>query len=297
MNKDQKQIAQKCLFISIIGEPNVGKSTLLNRIAGQKISIVTHKVQTTRSNIRAVFSNIHSGVQLIFTDTPGIFDAKQKLERHIVSNAMKGIEGTDVAIVLIDAKRGVSDYMKQLLTSNKKVGSVGKKLAVINKIDEVDAARQFELIDELKSFGIFDDFFAISALKGVMVDELVQFLESCGYDMPWIYELDQVTDTNVREIAQEITREKVFLNLHKELPYSIKVETEKWDEDSKKVNIYQVIYVVRDSHKMIVLGKSGAKIKMIGQQSRVEISNMLEKRVNLFLHVKVRENWIDTDIK
>lgn len=286
---------QKSLLISIIGEPNSGKSTLLNRIIGQKISIVTHKVQTTRENIRAIYTNEVDGIQLIFTDTPGLFNAKGKLEHHIVSNALKSIGENNLILLLIDAKRGISNYIKQLLESNSDLKHAKNIIAVINKIDAVSKERQFELVDELSKFGIFKEYFAISALKGKMVEKLVQHLESCSYKMPWIYNADLPTDTNVRTLAEEITREKIFLNLHKELPYSIKVETDSWQEEDDKVVIHQSVFAISNSHKKIILGKGGSKIKMLGQQARYEISDMLEKNVSLYLHVKIREDWIDRD--
>lgn len=296
-NNNSNSVTQKCLFVSIIGEPNSGKSTLLNCIAGQKVSIVTHKIQTTRDNIRAIFTNKQLGTQLIFTDTPGLFIPRRKLERHIVSNALNSIESCNVALVLIDAKRGISDYMRKLLTSNESLKKVGKVVAVINKIDTVEKGRQFELVDILQSLDIFSEYFAISALKGHMVYDLVKFLESCAHEMQWIYSPEHVTDSTVREMAQEITREKIFLNLHKELPYSIKVDTEKWEEEEAYVNIYHTIFVLKSSHKKIILGKGGEKIKTIRTQAAFEISTLLEKKVNLYLHVKVRENWIDVEFQ
>lgn len=286
-------LTQKSAFIAIIGEPNAGKSTLLNQIAGQKVSIVTHKVQTTRENVKAIFTNSKTQTQLVFTDTPGLFAAERKLEQYIVSNAFKSFHENDVIAVLIDARFGVSEFMERLLKTNKELQKAEAIIAIINKVDLVTPAEIYTHIDRLKEFGIFKDFFAISALKGHRVAELVQYLEGYAQTMPWIYDEEQPTDSPMRKIAEEITREKVFLNLHRELPYSMMVETERWEETEDEIILFQAIYVLKESQKKIVLGKGGSKIKTIGQQARYEIKQMAGKRVHLELFVKVRDNWID----
>ncbi len=288
---------QKSLFISIIGEPNAGKSTLLNSIIGQKISIVTHKVQTTRENIKGIL-NIND-TQLVFIDTPGVFDPKKPLEKFIVKNAFKGLEEGSVTALIIDGKRGLSPFIKEKILHNPALLKNRKLVVLINKVDEVSQEQLFRLTGQLDEMGVFSEIFAISALKNLGVDKFLQHLVSIAKKNPWLYDAEALTDISVRSIAEDITREKVFLHLHRELPYSIKVETDKWEdgEDDDVTVIYQSIFVLKQSQKSIVLGKGGQKIKTIGMQARYEIEQLLEKRVKLYLHVKVREDWIERDFK
>ncbi len=293
MNKTQ----QKSLNISIVGEPNAGKSTLLNSIIGHKLSIVTHKVQTTRSTLRGVF-NI-ADTQLVFIDTPGVFDPNRPLEKYIVKNAFAGIDESDVIILIMDGKRGLSDFLRDKLLKNPAIKSKSNIIALINKVDEITQEQLFALTDQLASLNIFTEIFAISALRRLGIEQLLQHLLTLAKPGAWAYDPDILTDSNVRSIAEEITREKIFMHLHRELPYSIKVETDRWEEeeDSDSVIIYQSIFVVKKSQKSIVLGKDGSKIKTIGTQARYDIAKLLDKKVQLFLHVKVREDWMDHDFK
>lgn len=282
---------QKCGFAALIGAPNAGKSTLSNQIAGGKISIVTHKVQTTRARIRAIA--IANQTQIILVDTPGIFKPKRKLDKAMVEAAWGGAKDSDITLVIIDAAKGLNDenlnIIKLLDPKNAK-----NIWLVLNKIDLIKNEKLLALSAEFNEIFPFEHSFMISADKGHGVKQLVAQLEDAMPKSIWLYPEEQMADIPTRLLAAEITREKLFLKLHDELPYSLTVETEKWTEQKDgSVRVEQIIYVQRASQKKIVLGLRGDMIKTIGQQSRMELSEILGQKVHLFLFVKVRDNWID----
>lgn len=286
---------KKVLFIAILGEPNAGKSTLINNIVGQKISIVTHKVQTTREKVKGII-NIEN-TQLIFIDTPGIFTPKKAIEKYIVKNAISSIAEADILLVIIDVARGIGENFETALLKNELLKKKAHKIAVINKIDTVDREQVYKLTTQLDNLKFFNEILAISATKGKGINHLLHLLLQYAKPSPWMYDEEQFTDITMRQLAEDITREKVFLHLHQELPYSIKVETERWQEDEKQVIINQAIFVSKESQKSIVLGKNGSKIKTIGAASRHEIMDMVGKKVTLLLFVKVREDWMEKEFK
>ncbi|MBZ0161368.1 MAG: GTPase Era [Notoacmeibacter sp.] len=277
-------------FVALIGAPNAGKSTLLNRLVGAKVSIVTHKVQTTRSIVRGIA--VHDRTQIVFIDTPGIFKPRRRLDRAMVSTAWSGARDADFVLFLIDAERGIAGDAAAILD---KIASVRQpKALILNKIDRVKREQLLELTAKANAKAEFDRTFMISALNGSGCDDLMGWLAAAASEGPWYYPEDQISDLPMRLLAAEITREKLYLRLHQELPYSSHVETERWQEQKDgSVRIEQVIYVERDSQKKIVLGRKGETIKAIGQAAREEIGAILEQPVHLFLFVKVRENWGD----
>jgi GTP-binding protein Era len=282
--------AIRCGFVALVGAPNAGKSTLINRLVGTKVSIVTPKAQTTRARVLGI---VMRGVsQLIFMDTPGIHSPRRGLERAMVESAWRGVADTDHIALLIDAssirKPDVYAIIKQL-------DELGHKaILVLNKIDLVPRSALLELSAEFNSTGIFIETFMISGLTGDGVEDLLNFLAGHASEGPWLFPEDQISDMPQRLMAAEITREKLFLQLHQELPYSLTVETEGWeDRRDGSVKIDQVIYVRRDSQKAIVLGHGGSRVKSVGQAARLELVTMLDRRVHLFLFVKVREKWVD----
>ncbi|MCF6315838.1 MAG: GTPase Era [Marinosulfonomonas sp.] len=279
-------------FIALIGEPNAGKSTLLNRMVGAKVSIVTHKVQTTRARIRGVV--MEGDAQLIFVDTPGIFAPRRRLDRAMVAAAWSGAADADLVVLLIEAHRGVTEGVKVILDAlNERAGGRPVALA-INKIDKVKADKLLALSQELNSLYNFTETFMISAEKGHGVDDLRKWLAGEVPAGPWLYPEDQIADLPLRMIAAEMTREKLTLRLHQELPYQLTVETENWeDRKDGSVKIDQLIYVMRDGHKGILLGHKGETIKAVGKASREELEEFLGRRVHLFLQVKVRPNWLN----
>lgn len=282
----------KLITVALVGEPNAGKSTLLNSLVGEKVSIVTHKVQTTRKNIRGI---VNSGnTQIVFIDTPGIFQPDRTLERAIVKEATTSFDEADIICIIIDAKTFSEERLEFLLS---KVKNSGKPLvAVLNKADLVyPRENMLPILKVLSDKNIFSEFFAISALNNQGVDKLISVLCKNAIESDWIYEEDQISDKSLREICEEITREKAYLLLHEEIPYSLKIETDKWDEDEERAEIYQTIFVTKENQKMIVLGKAGSKIKEIGKQARFEMSKLIGKKVSLYLFVKVREDWIEKD--
>ena len=280
-----------CGFVALIGAPNAGKSTLINRHVGYKVSIVTHKVQTTRSRIRGVC--LHGAAQIVFVDTPGIFQPKRRLDRAMVSAAWQGAGDADAVVVLVDAHlRGIDGDTQRIVDGLKE--SRRKAILALNKVDLVQPAGLLPLASALNDSGVFTDTFMISAETGDGCNDLLDALAKRLPTGPWHYPEDEVTDLPLRSISAEVTREQVYLRLHQELPYSATVETEQWAEkDDGSVAIGQVLYVQRDSQKKIALGRKGAMIKAIGQASRLELERILERRVHLFLYVKVRENWMD----
>ncbi len=275
-------------FVALIGAPNAGKSTLVNQLVGTKVSIVTHKVQTTRALVRGIF--IENNAQIVLVDTPGIFRPKRRLDRAMVTTAWGGAKDADIILVLLDAQGGLNENAEALLESMKNVRQ--KKMLVLNKVDRVDPPVLLDLAKKANELVTFDQTFMISALNGSGCKDLAKFLAETVPNGPWYYPEDQISDMPMRQLAAEITREKLYLRLHEELPYSSTVETERWEERKDgSVRIEQVIYVERESQKKIVLGHKGETIKAIGQAARKEISEILEQNAHLFLFVKVRENW------
>jgi GTP-binding protein Era len=280
----------KCGFIALIGAPNAGKSTLLNALVGSKVSIISHKVQTTRALIRGIA--IEGRSQLIFVDTPGIFSPKRRLDRAMVTTAWSGAHEADLVGVLIDARKGVDDESEQIL---QRLGEVRPpKLLILNKIDLVAKEALLTLAKAANKTAKFEATFMVSALTGDGVGDLKSWLAERVPAGPWLYPPDQMSDAPIRQLAAEITREKLFERLHQELPYHSTVETEVWKElRAGDIRIEQTIYVERESQRKIVLGKGGQTIKAIGEAARKEIAEMAEVKVHLFLFVKVREGWGD----
>jgi GTP-binding protein Era len=279
----------RCGFVALLGAPNAGKSTLLNALVGQKISIVTQKVQTTRTRIRGIA--IEGGAQLIYVDTPGIFAPKRRLDRAMVAAAW-GAADADVVCLLVDAKKRIDPEVKLVLDGLKETGR--KAVLLLTKIDLVPRDSLLALADELNRTGMFTDIFMISATTGDGVEDLKRFFAGHVPAGPWLYPEDQLSDIPMRLMGAEITREKLFLRVHQELPYAATVETEKWEERRDgSVAVHQVIFVERDSQKPIVIGKGGATIKAIGEAARREMEEIMERKVHLFLNVKVRKGWGD----
>ncbi|MEL0437779.1 GTPase Era [Phycobacter sp. K97] len=279
-------------FIALIGEPNAGKSTLLNRMVGAKVSIVTHKVQTTRARIRGVAMEGES--QLVFVDTPGLFKPRRRLDRAMVAAAWGGAADADVVVLLIEAHRGVTEGVERILEGLGDIGQGRKVALAINKIDKVQAEDLLGLTKKLNDAYPFAETFLISAERGHGVEDLRHWLAEQVPEGPWLYPEDQIADLPMRMIAAEMTREKLTLRLHQELPYQLTVETENWEERKDgSAKIDQVIYVVRDGHKGIVLGKRGETIKAVSQAARAELEEFLDRKVHLFLQVKVRPNWLE----
>jgi GTP-binding protein Era len=280
-------------FVALIGEPNAGKSTLLNRMVGAKVSIVTHKVQTTRARIRGVCMAGQS--QIVFVDTPGIFRPRRRLDRSMVKAAWGGAADADVVVLLIEAHRGLTEGAKAIIDRIAEEMPKGKPVALaINKIDRVKAEVLLALTQKMNDAFPFAKTFMISAERGYGVEDLKEWLADEVPAGPWLYPEDQLADLPMRMIAAEMTREKLTLRLHEELPYQLTVETEKWEEKPDgSARIDQVVYVARDGHKGIVLGNRGETIKAIGSAARAEIAEFLGRPVHLFLTVKVRPNWLD----
>ena len=277
-------------FIAIVGAPNVGKSTLVNALTGAKVSIVTPKVQTTRSRILGI--TIAGLAQLVLVDTPGIFQPKRRLERAMVAAAWTGAADADAVVVVIDSARGLDEDSAALIAQLKGGGRAA--VLALNKVDLVRREKLLGLTEQLNHAGLFTEIFMISALTGDGVQKLLDHLAGLVPAGAWLYPEDQLSDINDRLLAAEITREKLFLKLYQELPYAIAVETENWKEfENGSVRIEQIIYVRRDSQKAIVLGKGGSGIKAIGEAARIELETLLGRRVHLFLFVKVREDWVD----
>jgi GTPase len=273
-------------FVALIGAPNAGKSTLVNRLVGTKVSIVTHKVQTTRTIVRGVAT--HGNAQIVFLDTPGIFKPRRALDRAMVTTAWGSARDADLVLLLVDAERGISEDTEQILDGLKDVRQ--PKFLVLNKVDRVRPEALLKLTADANARVGFAETFMISALTGSGCDDLLDHLAKALPEGPWYYPEDQVSDLPLRQLAAEITREKLYLRLHQELPYSSHVETEKWEEKKDgSVRIDQVIYVERDGQKKIVLGHKGETIRAIGEASRKELAGILEQKVHLFVFVKVRE--------
>lgn len=282
--------ATRCGFVALIGAPNVGKSTLVNALVGSKVTIVSRKVQTTRALIRGIV--IEDNAQIILVDTPGIFSPKRRLDRAMVSTAWSGAHDADLVCVLLDAKAGIDEEAEAILS---KLATVKHpKILVLNKIDLIPREKLLALAQAANDRMKFESTFMIAALSGDGVDDLRKTLAKMVPAGPFHYPEDQMSDAPMRHLAAEITREKIYRQLHQELPYQSTVETDSWTErKDKSVRIEQTIFVERESQRKIVLGKGGATIKSIGADSRKEIAEIVGVPVHLFLFVKVRENWGD----
>jgi GTP-binding protein Era len=279
---------RRCGFIALIGAPNVGKSTLINAIVGAKVAIVSHKVQTTRTLLRGIATQ--EDAQLVFIDTPGIFQPRRRLDRAMVAGAWTGAGDADIVGAMIDAKRGLDEETSALL--ERLTGLKQTKILIINKIDLVEKPTLLTLVKEAIERVPFTATFMVSALSGDGIADLKHWLSGHVPVGPWHYPEDQLTDAPLRQLAAEITREKLYLRLHQELPYQSTVETNSWKElKDGSVRIEQTIYVERMSQRKIVLGKGGQTIKAIGAEARREIADIAEQPVHLFLFVKVREAW------
>jgi len=283
---DQK----RCGFVALVGAPNAGKSTLMNQLVGSKISIVTHKVQTTRAVMRGIA--IHDDCQIIFVDTPGIFAPRRRLDEAMVSTAWGSARDADICVFLVDAERGLTDDIEKIIDNLKTVNV--PVMLLINKIDTVPRDTLLKLTADIHALHEFEKTFMVSAMNG---DGCVDFIDHLAKELPqgpYMYPEDQISDLPMRMLAAEVTREKIYLRLHQELPYASHVETEKW-EDMKdgSAKVSQVIYVERQSQKKIIIGKNGATIKAISTAARKELCDLVEQPVHLFLFVKVREKWGD----
>ncbi len=280
----------RCGFVALIGAPNAGKSTLINEIVGTKVSIVSRKVQTTRTLVRGIA--IEGRSQIIFVDTPGIFAPRRRLDRAMVTAAWGGAGDADVVALLIDVRKGLDEENEAILAKLEGVGR--RRMLILNKIDTVETEKLLELTQRLNERLPFDATFMISALRGHGVPKLREKLAEAMAEGPWLYPEDQVSDAPLRAFAAEITREKMFERLHDELPYQTTVETELWKElGDGSTRVEQTIYVTRDGHKKIVIGEGGRTIKSIGSAARKDIAEAAETKIHLFLFVKVREKWGD----
>ena len=281
----------RCGFVALLGAPNAGKSTLLNRLVGAKISIVTHKVQTTRSRVRGVV--VDGDCQIVFVDTPGIFTPKRRLERSMVAAAWGEARDADEVVLIVDATRSGIDRDTRLIIKGIKARGRTAVL-MLNKVDLCKRERLLPLAAAFEAEGVFSRIFMISALSGDGVDDVQRYLTARMPDGPWLFPADELSDLPERLLAAEVTREKLFLNLHQELPYSLTVETEDWqDFDNGSVRIAQIITVLRDTHKAMCLGKGGRTIKAVREAAQAELETMLGRKVHLFLLVRVRENWLE----
>lgn len=289
---DTTQPGTRAGFVALIGEPNAGKSTLLNRMVGAKVSIVTHKVQTTRARIRGIA--MHGTSQIVFVDTPGIFRPRRRLDRSMIAAAWGGAADADIVVLLIEAHRGLTDGVQAILDAlREKAGGHPVALA-INKIDRVKAEELLALSQKMNEAFPFVRTFMISAERGHGTEDLLAWLAAEVPEGPWLYPEDQIADLPMRMIAAEITREKLTLRLHEEIPYQLTVETENWEErQDGSARIDQVVYVSRAGHKGIVLGKGGETIKAVSRAAREELVEFMGRPVHLFLRVALRENWLD----
>ena len=288
------EAGRRCGFVALIGAPNAGKSTLLNRFVGAKVSIVSPKVQTTRTRVLGI--RIEDRTQIVFIDTPGIFRPRRRLDRAMVAAAWGGAGDADHICLLVDATRfrgGEADRDTRRIIDRLKETS-GRAVLAINKVDAVSKPALLEMAAVLDGEGVFSETFMVSAEKGDGTGDLLSRLTGMMAPGPWMFPEDQISDMPRRLLAAEITREKLYLQLHQELPYAATVETDSWEErEDGSARIEQTIYVERDSQKAIVLGKRGARIKQLGAAAREELQELLEQRIHLFLFVKVRDNWGD----
>lgn len=286
-------MSSRCAVIALAGPPNAGKSTLVNRAVGAKVSIVTHKVQTTRTRVRGIA--LQGETQLVFVDTPGIFVApKRRLERAMVSAAWNAVEDADLVVLLHDARKAADDEQILPVLEGLRERRVRRVALALNRIDEVRRERLLGLAAQLAEAYPFERVFMISALTGDGVEDLLAWLAAQAPEGPWLYPEDEISDLPQRLLAAEITREKLFLHLHEELPYSLTVETEAWEPfRDGSVKITQTVYVQREAHKRMVIGAGGATIRKIRGLAQQELEEILEASVHLFLFVKVRERWVE----
>ncbi len=280
--------AERCGFVAIIGTPNAGKSTIVNQLVGSKVSIVTHKVQTTRTRLRGIV--LAGNSQIILVDTPGIFQPKKTLEKAMVGSAWAGVEDADLVVLMIDVRGGLTEQDEHVIRGLEQSGK--SAVLVLNKIDTLRRDELLPLTKLCNDRFEFSEIFLVSALSGEGLAELLDYLARNIPESNWLYPEDQVADLPMRLLAAEITREKLFLRLHQELPYASTVETEQWKEQKDgSVRVEQLIFVERESQRKIILGKGGQTIKAIGRTSREELQSFLGQKVHLFLFVKVREKW------
>ncbi|MFN7710531.1 MAG: GTPase Era [Holosporales bacterium] len=280
----------KCGYVAILGEPNVGKSTLLNQLVGAKVSIVCHKVQTTRRRLLGII--MEDQTQIVFVDTPGIFEPKKALERAMVKTAWQAAQDTDVVVVLVDASKKNQEGTEKLI--DKALQLSLPVVLVINKVDKVQRADLLPLVERLTQGREFAKVFMISATTGSGVQDLAPYFSTLLPSSPWHYDPEQITDLPLRQLAAEITREKIMHLVHQEIPYQLTVETEHYENfDNGDVKINQLILVAREGHKGILLGKKGELIKRIREAAQIDISQLLEARVHLFLQIRVEPNWLD----
>jgi GTP-binding protein Era len=280
----------RCGYVALLGAPNAGKSTLLNRLVGSKLAIVSPKVQTTRARLLGILARGES--QLVLVDTPGIFAPKRRLERAMVNAAWEGAKEADIDVVLVDAERGIDADTRRILDGLKTAGK--RAILALNQIDKVKREALLPMAGAISQEHDFARVFMISGLNGDGVEDLLDYLAASVPEGPWLFPADEMTDAPLRLLAAEITREQIFLQLHQELPYASTVETEAWEEFADgSVKISQLIHVARDSQKPIMLGKGGSRIKSIGAASRAELEKLLGRRVHLFLQVKVTEDWTE----
>lgn len=286
----KNSLPQRSGFVALIGAPNAGKSTITNNFVGSKVSIVSPKVQTTRTLVKGI--GIFENTQIIFIDTPGIFKPRRRLDRAMVGSAWSGVSDADMVVLVVDARRGFDDETRSIVAklNKQKIESV----LLLNKVDLVKKEKLLGLAAELNEVGHFKETFFVSALTGQHLEDFYKYVADNLPEGPWYYPEEQMSDMPLKLLAAEIVREKLFLYLHQELPYALTVEPELWERrDDGSVRAELTIYVERENQKIIVLGKGGAMIKRIGQAARKELEDMLESRIHLFLFVKVRENWID----
>lgn len=279
----------RCGYVALIGAPNAGKSTITNNFVGSKVSIVSPKVQTTRTLVKGI--GIYNNTQIIFLDTPGIFKPKRRLDKAMVSSAWSGSEDADMTVLVVDAKRGFDDETQAIIAQLKK--HQRPAVLVLNKVDEVkNKEHLLELSARLNQAYPFTETFMISALTGKNIDDFYQYLAAHLPESPWYYPEEQMSDMPLKLLAAELVREKLFLYLRQEIPYALTVEPELWEhKDDGSIRAEMTIYVEKDNQKVIIIGKNGAMIKKIGQSARVELEKLLEERIHLFLFVKVRPNW------
>ncbi len=286
----KNSLPQRSGFVALIGAPNAGKSTITNNFVGSKVSIVSPKVQTTRTLVKGI--GIFENTQIIFIDTPGIFKPRRRLDRAMVGSAWSGVSDADMVVLVVDARRGFDDETRSIVAklNKQKIESV----FLLNKVDLVKKEKLLGLAAELNEAGHFKETFFVSALTGQHLEDFYKYVADNLPEGPWYYPEEQMSDMPLKLLAAEIVREKLFLYLHQELPYALTVEPELWERrDDGSVRAELTVYVERENQKIIVLGKGGAMIKRIGQAARKELEDMLESRIHLFLFVKVRENWID----
>lgn len=292
MTEEQQDsnLPTRCGFVALIGAPNAGKSTITNNFVGSKVSIVSPKVQTTRTLVKGI--GVLDNTQIIFIDTPGIFKPKRRLDRAMVASSWSGVGDADITALVVDAKRGFDDETQSIVAKLNK--NKVEAVLILNKIDLIQKEKLLGLSAQINAAGTFKETFMVSAIDGKYMDDFYKYVANTLPESPWYYDENQISDMPLKLLSAEIVREKLFMYLHQELPYALTVEPELWEHrEDGSIRAEVTIYVERDSQKVIVLGKGGAMIKRIGQSARIEIEELLEERVHLFLFVKVRENWID----